>query len=62
MKEETIKKIVNLRTDIITKFEKCKDYRSNKNAIMREIDHAKYLHKIVVSLDDILKGHVKFNN
>ncbi len=62
MNDEEIKELVNIRAYLINKFEKCKDYRSNKNAIMREIDHAEIVHEAVVKIDKILKKYVKFDS
>ena len=60
MNEEDLSKLIEVRKFLIEKFEKCKDYKSNKNAIMREIDHAKFLHEAVVKIDAILADHVTF--
>jgi hypothetical protein len=62
MKEKDIKRLVELRTNLIKTFSRLKDYKSNKNAIMREIDHAEKLHATITSLDDILKEYVEFKN
>jgi len=61
MSEENIKKLVDVRQFLIQKFEKCKDYKSNKNAIMREHDHALILHEAVVKIDKLLSEYVQFN-
>ena len=58
--EETIRELIDIRQFLIEKFEKCKDYKQNKNAIMREVDHAKIIHEAIVKLDNILKEHVEF--
>ena len=61
MNEEDIKNLVGIRKYLIEKFEKCKDYQANKNAIMREIDHAKIVHEAVVRLDKVLSKYVTFD-
>lgn len=61
MNDNEVKSLVALRTSLIKQFNKCKDYRSNKNAIMREMDHAKIVHETVVEIDKILKEYVKFD-
>ena len=62
MKNESIEKIIGLRQELILKFENLRDYKSNKNAIMREIEYAEVLHKIIVKLDEILKEYVSFKD
>ena len=62
MTKENIEKIINLRSKLINNFERLKDYKSNKNALMKEIDHAKAIHEVIVKLDDILRDHVKFSD
>ena len=61
MNEDDLKNLIDLRGFLIQRFEKCKDYKSNKNAIMRELDHAQILHEAVVKIDAILEKHVSFN-
>lgn len=61
MENVDIEKIVHLRMMLINEFTKLKDYRSNKNAIMREIDHAQVLEKTIKLIDKILEGHVTFS-
>lgn len=61
MENKDIEKIVLLRKELITKFEALKDYKNNKNAIMKEFEHAKVLHETIVALDNLLKEHVKFS-
>ena len=61
MENKDIEKIVLLRKELITKFEALKDYKNNKNAIMKEFEHAKVLHETIVALDNLLKAHVKFS-
>ena len=60
MKKDEVQKIVNLRQGLLERYSSLRDYRNNKNAIMKEIEHARILHEIIVSLDNILKGHVDF--
>ena len=61
MNQEEIQKLVNLRMLLINKFERLKDYKGNKNAIMREIDHAELLHETIKQIDGVLTGHVNFS-
>jgi len=61
MKEEEIKSLISIREFLIEKFSRCKDYKSNKNAIMKEEDYAKVLHKTIVGIDTLLKQYVDFS-
>ena len=40
---EDLKKVIEARQYLIAAHLKCKDYKNNKNAIMREIDHVAVL-------------------
>jgi hypothetical protein len=62
MNKEDIDKLLLLRVELINKFDKLRDYKNNKNAIMKELDHAKVIHETVVKLDNILKDHVTFKD
>ena len=60
MSEEEVMELVSLRQFLIERYGRVKDYRQNKNAIMREIDHAEIVHATIVRLDKILKEYVNF--
>lgn len=60
MSEEEINQLVGLRQFLIEKYDRVKDYRQNKNAIMREMDHAELVHTTIVKIDKILKEYVNF--
>ena len=62
MNQKEIDKLVNLRHNLIEKFTRLRDYKNNKNAIIKEIEYAKSLHEIIVSLDLVLKDHVSFSD
>ena len=62
MKKEEIEILVNLRQVIIEKFNRLRDYKNNNNAIMKEIDHARALHDVIVEIDKVLKEHVSFSD
>ncbi len=61
MNEEEIKALVGIRKYLIENFNKIKDYKSNKNAIMREIDHAELIHKTISGIDKIIAKYVNFS-
>ena len=62
MKKEEINVLVNLRQKTLEKFSRLRDYKNNPNAIMKELDHAKSLHEIIVEIDKVLKEHVNFSD
>jgi hypothetical protein len=62
MEQKEIENLVELRQKLIMTFSRLRDYKSNKNAIMKERDHAQILHESIVSLDEILKNHVSFSD
>jgi len=60
MEKQEVANLVQLRTELIKEFEKLRDYKNNKNAIMKEVEHARVIHATITRLDNILKEHVKF--
>ena len=60
MKITDVQSLVELRTKLIEYFNTLRDYKNNKNAIMKEVDHARILSETIEEIDDILKGHVDF--
>tara|TARA_R110000803_G_scaffold46076_1_gene96754 strand:- start:1121 stop:1306 length:186 start_codon:yes stop_codon:yes gene_type:complete len=60
MEKQEVASLVQLRTELIKEFEKLRDYKNNKNAVMKEMDHAKLVHTVISRLDIILEGHVNF--
>ena len=60
MEKKEIETLVILRSNLIKKFDRCRDWKNNKNAIMKEHDHASLIHETIVELDSILKEHVEF--
>jgi len=62
VKKEEIEILVNLRQKTIEKFSRLRDYKNNTNAIMKEIEHARALHDVIVEIDKVLKEHVNFSD
>lgn len=62
MKKEEIDILLNLRQKTIEKFNKLRDYKNNTNAIMKEVDHARALHDVIVEIDKVLTEHVNFSD
>ena len=61
MNQEEIQKLVDLRMMLLQDFQKRKDWRSNKNAIMREIEHVELIGEAIKKIDALLSGHVTFS-
>jgi len=59
--KEDLDKILALRQELINHYRTLRDYKNNKNSLMKEIDHAEQIHNVIVKLDNILKEHVKFS-
>ena len=62
MSKEELENLLNLRQKVLEKFIKLKDYKNNKNAIMKELDHALVLSDVITSIDNILKEYVNFSD
>ena len=60
MENQEVQKLIEIRTELINEFTRLNDYKSDKNALMKQVDCASILHKTIVRIDNILKGHVKF--
>ena len=61
MSQEEIQRLVDVRMLLLKSFEKHKDWRNNKNAIMREIDHIEIVGEAIKQIDTLLSGHVTFS-
>ena len=61
MSQEEIQKLVEVRMMLLQDFEKRKDWKSNKNAIMREMDHIELIGETIKKIDLLLSGHVTFS-
>ena len=60
MEQEEIGALIKIREDLILRYQRCRDYKNNKNAIMKEIEHAEALFTTIKSLDEVLKKYVEF--
>ncbi len=60
MNKDDLGKLISLRAELIKEFERLRDYKNNKNAIMKEVDHAKVINMVIYKIDDVLKDHVSF--
>ena len=61
MSQEEIQKLVDLRMMLLQEYNSRKDWQSNKNAIMREIEHIELIGKSIKQIDVLLSGHVTFS-
>ena len=61
MSQEEIKKLVDIRMTLLKDFKKRKDWKGNKNAIMREMDHIELIGETIKKIDLLLSGHVTFS-
>lgn len=62
MEKKELEILVTLRQTTLDKFNRLRDYKNNKNAIMKEIEHAQALHNVIVEIDKVLKDHVNFSD
>ena len=61
MDKKDLQKILSVRQELIDHFNTLRDYKNNKNALMKESDHAYIVHKTITQIDEILKEHVEFS-
>ena len=62
MDNQEINKLIEIRANLIKEYSLLRDYKSDKNALMKQIDCAAILHKAIVEIDNFLKGYVKFED
>ena len=60
MEKQEIESLIALRSKLIEEFNRLRDYKNNKNAIMKEVECARILHYAITELDKALKGNVEF--
>jgi len=58
--QEEINRLVEIRSFLIKNHSRYRDYKSNKNAIMKETDHILVVEKAIKDLDQFLKEYVDF--
>lgn len=61
MSQEKIQQLVNVRMMLLQDFKSRKDWISNRNAIMREVEHIDLLREAIKQIDVILAEHVTFS-
>jgi len=58
--QEEINRLVEIRSFLIKNHSRYRDYKSNRNAIMKEADHILVVEKAIKDLDKFLKEYVDF--
>jgi hypothetical protein len=53
--------LINIRAALIEKHKRIRSYKSNKNAIMKEVDHVVLIESVIKEMDVFLKKFVEFN-
>ena len=61
MSKEEVEKLVSIRMKLVEDHNRRKDWRNNRNAIMREIEHIEVIEATIKDLDVILKEYVTFS-
>ena len=61
MSQEEIQKLVDLRMMLLKDFQKRKDWKNNRNAIMHELEHIEVIGEAIKKIDSLLSGHVTFS-
>ena len=62
MQKQEVESLVLLRQKLIQEFTRLRDYKNNKNAIMKEVECARILHFAITELDKSLASHVEFES
>jgi hypothetical protein len=61
MDKKDLESLIEIRKELIDHFDRLRDYKTNKNALMKESDHAARIHRTITQIDDVLKEHVSFS-
>ena len=61
MSQDDIQKLVAIRTGLINEFNRLNEYQRDRNAIMKQVDHAELIHSTIKKIDEVLKAHVNFS-
>jgi len=60
MTNEELEVLLSLRAELLKDFYRYKDYKSNNNAIMKEMDHLAVVNSAIKKLDVFLSKFVEF--
>tara|TARA_Y100000992_G_scaffold259328_1_gene193826 strand:- start:2804 stop:2995 length:192 start_codon:yes stop_codon:yes gene_type:complete len=58
--QEDLNKLLELRKSLVLEFESFQAYKSDKNAIMKEIDHVYFVGRTIKRIDEFLSKYVQF--
>ena len=58
--KEDLEKLLSLRKELVLVHERRRDYKSNPNAIMKEVEHIAVLERTIKNLDVFLSKYVQF--
>ena len=59
--QDDLNKLLEFRKFLVLEFEKARDYKSNPNALMKEIDHARFVSLSIKRIDAFLSKYVQFS-
>jgi hypothetical protein len=60
IKTEDLEKILKARENLIKEHSRYRDYKNNKNAIMKEADHILLIESTIKRIDEFLEKYVEF--
>ena len=55
-----LERIIRIRESLIKEHSRYRDYKNNKNAIMKEADHITLIESTIKRMDEFLKKYVEF--
>ena len=58
--QEDLNKLLELRKSLVLEFESFQAYKSDKNAIMKEVDHVYFVGRAIKRIDEFLSKYVQF--
>jgi len=59
--QQDLEKLLEIRKSLVLAHERKRDYRSNQNAIMKEVEHVAILESVIKNLDAFLTKYVQFS-
>lgn len=59
--QKDLQKLLEIRKELVLAHERKRDYRSNQNAIMKEVEHVAVLESVIKNLDAFLSKYVQFS-
>jgi hypothetical protein len=59
--QEDLSKLLEYRKSLVLEFENFQAYKSDKNAIMKEVDHIYFVGSAIKRIDEFLAKYVQFS-